>query len=357
MAGRETRALIVEATSCGRVLAFGFEEQNIMKVRAIYASFAVGMFAVASCTVSVDDESASNDLGEERAPGQIEEPIRKGSPGAVNGAIDYCNNPASTCASGEGDCDSDAQCAAGLICALNNGLKFGFPKAWDVCVPSHCSDGLQNSGETGIDCGGACGACTACVGTPGDRNFCVGCQCASGQGDCDSSAECAPGLTCGTNNGSKFALPSSFDICVPAHCTNRVLDAASGETGVDVGGPCGTLCGNGVVDSGEACDDGINDGVFCSADCSTATVLGQILVDCDGNASVLGTLTGTDCIPLGFGASYITFATSGVQVTLYSNGDCTGNTKTVSSDINFCADSFDQGGSLNDAVFSAKASR
>jgi len=330
-----------------------------MKMRAMFGPVVVGMFAVASCTVGVEDDSGSGDLGEEREPGQIEQSIAKGKPGAVNGAIDYCNNPASSCASGEGDCDSNAQCAAGLVCVANNGLKFGFPKTWDVCAPSHCSDRTQNAGETGIDCGGACGACLACVGTPGDRDFCVGCQCASGQGDCDSPAECAAGLTCATNNGLKFALPSQFDVCVPAHCTNRILDAASGETGVDVGGPCGTLnpCGNGALDNGEACDDGINDGVFCSADCSAAAVLGQILVDCDANAGLLATLTGTDCVSFGFGASYITFASSSVQVTLYSNGDCTGSSKTVSSDINFCADSFDQGGGLNDAVFSARASR
>lgn len=31
-----------------------------------------------------------------------------------------------------------------------------------VCVPGHCTDGIQNSGETDVDCGGECGECDAC---------------------------------------------------------------------------------------------------------------------------------------------------------------------------------------------------
>ena len=417
-----------------------------MKVRAIRSSFVFGMLAVAGCTLGVNDGSLSDessaDLSEDGSLGSIQESLSKGKPGAVNGATDYCNSPANTCGVGEGDCDSNAQCAAGLICAPNNGPKFGFPNGWDVCAGSHCANRALDGDETDVDCGGSCGTCSSCIGTPGGENFCNGCLCGAGEGDCDSSSQCASGLACGVNNGPLFGLPVSYDVCVPTHCTNHVLDAASGETGIDDGGPCGTRantcsgtpgsadfcvgckctsgsgdcdsdvecgagltcasdngprfglpasydvcvpahctnrvldaasgetrvdsggpcglprCGNGNVDSGEACDDGVNDGVLCSADCSTETEVGLIRWDCDQNAGVITGLRGTACISFpGSGASYLTFSSSNVQVTLYSNGDCTGRTKTVSTEINFCNDSFDQGGGLNDAVQSALVSR
>jgi hypothetical protein len=419
-----------------------------MRVRAIRWSFVIGVLAVASCTLGVDDKSlsdeSSGDLSEEGAIGSIQQSLAKGKPGAVNGSIDYCNDPASPCSSGEGDCDSNAQCApgVGLICVPNNGPRFGFASSWDVCAAVHCANNVLDGDETGIDCGGSCGTCSGCLGTPstetfcsgcqcvsgqgdcdsssecaaglicatdngalfglprnydvcvpphctndmldaasgetgidsggpcgtrastctgtpGATDFCVGCQCASGEGDCDSNAECATGLACAVNNGPRFGLPAGYDVCVPAHCTNRALDAASGETGVDKGGPCGTPpCGNGVVNSGEVCDDGVNDGVLCSSNCSTETQVALIRWDCSADAGVITALQGTGCVSFpGSGASYITFSSSSVQVTLFSNGDCTGRSTTVTSDNNFCQHSFDQGGGLNDAVQSAKVSR
>src|SRR6185369_2782647 len=115
-------------------------------------------------------------------------------------------------------------------------------------------------------------------------------------------------------------LPASYDVCVPAHCTNRVQDAGNGETGVDLGGPCGSLCGNGAMDSGEVCDDGVNDGVFCSSDCSVVPEVGQIRWDCDAAAGVITGLNGTGCVSFpNSGASFITFSSSAVEVTLYRN--------------------------------------
>jgi hypothetical protein len=117
-------------------------------------------------------------------------------------------------------------------------------------------------------------------------------------------------------------------------------------------------CGNGDLDEGEACDDGLNDGVFCNSDCSAQTDLAQILVNCGPGEAVLNTLQGTECVVVaGGGASYITFLSPDVQATLFSNADCTGSTKTVSTDLNFCQHGFDQGGGLNDQVRSVIVSR
>lgn len=113
--------------------------------------------------------------------------LTKGSPGALNGDTDFCDDPANPCGAGEGDCDSDAQCAGSLICGTDNGERFGFPRKWDMCVPSHCVNGVVDtaSGEIGPDCGGVCGTC--------------------------------PG---------------------PNQCYNGVFDAANGEESLDCGGPC-----------------------------------------------------------------------------------------------------------------------
>ena len=81
-------------------------------------------------------------------------------------------------------------------------------------------------------------------------------------------------------------------------------------------------------------------------------------MDCAPDATLLNSLRGTDCIVISpGGASYITFLSPDVEVTLYSNDDCTGESKTVSSDINFCFDTFDQGGGLNDQVLSVQVHR
>lgn len=168
--------------------------------------------------------------------------LTKGSIGAINGQDDYCADPGNRCVSGEGDCDRNTQCSGGAVCLVNNGAKFGFSKATDVCAPSHCSNLVLDAGqgETNVDCGGPCGSnCLPnCSGSPGAANFCSSCLCGTGEGDCDGTSECQPGLVCASNNGPNFDLPAAYDVCVPAHCTNGSLDAGSGETGVDSGGPC-----------------------------------------------------------------------------------------------------------------------
>ncbi len=75
-----------------------------------------------------------------------------------------------------------------------------------ICYSSPtCSDGVQNQGETGIDCGGPCPACASC--SDGVQN----------QGE--------TGVDCG----------GPCPAC--ASCNDGVQN--QGETGIDCGGPCG----------------------------------------------------------------------------------------------------------------------
>ncbi len=157
------------------------------------------------------------------------------------------------CVDGEGDCDNDGECAAGTRCVQNIGAQFGFTAATDVCRadnsggcpwplgdPRYCRDcgpcadgegdcdgnvqcvaGLGCSQNVGADFGFAANidVCTApdssCPWPLGHGRLCTDCgPCAAGQGDCDSDQECVPGLTCAQNVGADFGFPPAVDVCV-----------------------------------------------------------------------------------------------------------------------------------------------
>ena len=97
------------------------------------------------------------------------------------------------CAAGQGDCDSDAECAAGAVCADNVGADFGFAPGIDVCVTPPAG----------------------CPWPVGHGRYCRDCgPCASGQGDCDSDAECQTGSTCVDNVGADFGFAPGVDVCI-----------------------------------------------------------------------------------------------------------------------------------------------
>ncbi len=97
------------------------------------------------------------------------------------------------CGNGEGDCDNDGECAAGLSCVDNVGAQFGFAPGVDVCM-----------GEA------------TCTANPGVGNFCDVCgPCGNGEGDCDRDSDCAAGLVCVDNIGAQFGFAPGVDVCVP----------------------------------------------------------------------------------------------------------------------------------------------
>lgn len=128
---------------------------------------------------------------------------------------------AAPCGPGEGHCESNAECQSGLVCISGRGPQYGLPPGTSVCVPGHCSDGVQNSGETDVDCGGECGAC----------------HCGNGV------VEAVFGETCDDGN------ETDTDAC-PDSC-----EAAT--------------CGDGFVRAGvEECDPGVAGGPACDPDCT-----------------------------------------------------------------------------------------
>ncbi|WP_152629540.1 PKD domain-containing protein [Haliangium ochraceum] len=106
------------------------------------------------------------------------------------GGMEYCT-PECPCEIGGGDCDTDDDCSGGLRCLFDAGLAFGYEdRELDVCA---------------AECGGD-GA--------GSWNYCTPeCPCDLGGGDCDSDAECMPGLSCVANAGAAYGLPADIDVC------------------------------------------------------------------------------------------------------------------------------------------------
>lgn len=132
-------------------------------------------------------------------------------------------------------------------------------------------------------------------GANGDADYCIGSNpCNGGEGDCDSDAQCTPGLglVCGTDNGLGFNMPADWDVCVPAHCTNRVSDADEELGRADCGGSCGACACGGVPGS--------------STYCSAACPCGQGMGDCDHDADcAAGLICGVNNGPMfGLPAGY-----------------------------------------------------
>ncbi len=114
----------------------------------------------------------------------------------MNGHVDHCSIDC-PCEAGEGDCDSDADCAPGLSCIRDIGAEYGFSPLTDVCIA-------------------LAGQCPAEAGIPvGNEDFCSDeCPCEEGQGDCDRSSECAVGLGCAFDSGAAFGFDEDTDVCV-----------------------------------------------------------------------------------------------------------------------------------------------
>ena len=255
-----------------------------MKTSRTAISWAVGWILCSLWAALILGACSSGGVEEVGSVGQS---LTKGTPGAVNGDSDYCDNPSFKCVSGEGDCESNAQCVTGLSCKSSFGPRWGFSDAVSTCMLKTCSDGVKNGTETGVDCGGSCGPCypNCSVGTNGSATFCSQwgtCLCGQGQGSCTANAACQPGLLC-QRLGAQFGFSASTRVCSPAHCTDGVQNA--GETGVDCGVASG--CGNCLT----ACVPPAGSATFCDT-CICSGGQG----DCDSD---LQCATGLVCLRLG----------------------------------------------------------
>ncbi|MDG2304672.1 MAG: DVUA0089 family protein [Candidatus Binatia bacterium] len=140
--------------------------------------------------------------------------------------------------------------------------------------PGECCDDGDTTPATDAACDATCTSgslCPPCNFSPGDYSYCWSAECGpctEGMGHCRYQSECASGLTCVDNIGPQYGFRYWVDVCKTV------------------------VCGDGVQEGAEACDDGnTEDGDSCSADCSTRTsVCGDGLIEVeetcdDSNAS------------------------------------------------------------------------
>jgi len=172
------------------------------------------------------------------------------------GADDWsCCSSTNLCGKGGGDCDSNSDCKAGLICGEDNCQQFhaSAEQFADCCEEKKC--------------GGGAGDWTCCTKDN---------PCPSGQGDCDNNSECQEGLVCGTDN-CRATNPDALaaaDCCTEVDCigdsTNWSCCNGSNRCGVG-GGDCDedSDCQDGLKCGENNCNQ-FHAGAMSSADCCYA---------------------------------------------------------------------------------------
>src|SRR5690606_18947447 len=78
------------------------------------------------------------------------------------------------CGAGVGICNNDTECLTGHECRNDWAVHYDpqLPSDLPLCVPLHCDNGIQDMGETQIDCGGDCGdQCPSCEDDLGFASF------------------------------------------------------------------------------------------------------------------------------------------------------------------------------------------
>jgi hypothetical protein len=182
-------------------------------------------------------------------------------PPAELGSDTYCVE--NSCGVGEGDCDHDNECQAGLVCVNNVGANYGFRPIVDICEQpdpvellgsdAYCEDNLCGVGEGDCEASNQCQdglVCVTDVGSDygfrsivdvceepspaelGSDTYCAENSCGAGEGDCDRDSECQAGLRCVDNVGANYGFRSIVDVCeAPAQPTSgwveNVFDPAS----------------------------------------------------------------------------------------------------------------------------------
>ncbi|MGB1204488.1 MAG: DUF6252 family protein [Chitinophagales bacterium] len=122
-----------------------------------------------------------------------------------------------------------------------------------------CTDGIQNQGERGIDCGDDAGLCPAC-------------------------SDCTNGIKDGGEEGIDCGGPNC-DPCetAVASCTDGIQN--QGEEGIDCGGPC-TACDPIIIGGDAAMTATIDTVAFVAT--SVVAVVVEPLVSITGNAGDIG---------------------------------------------------------------------
>lgn len=146
-----------------------------------------------------------------------------GSDGCYGSCGDECDE-------GEGGCNGNDDCAAGLRCGVGNGPRFGMPDAVRVCWQISC----EALDQTGIPCGAldsSCGVCPECTADCTYR-MCGSDSCSGSCGSCsDSETSCVESSgQCVANALTQFPLPAD------AQVTTQPVGTLPGDFAVTLNG-------------------------------------------------------------------------------------------------------------------------
>jgi len=99
--------------------------------------------------------------------------------------------------------------------------------------PPTCNDGFKNGGETGVDCGGPCGACPTCSDGIKNRDE-IGVDC--GGTKCEKCETCGDGIKNNGETGIDCGGPNCASCNATATCNDKTKNGK--EIGIDCGGSC-----------------------------------------------------------------------------------------------------------------------
>ncbi len=163
--------------------------------------------------------------------------------------------------------------------------------ATDLGGGGTCSDGIQNQGETRIDCGGPCAACDCTSNAACDDGlFCNGSETCDTFGFCQNAApvNCNDGVGC-TDDSCNEATNSCDNVANNANCDNGLFCDGSETCSATLDCQAGTAvnCNDGVGCTDDSCNEVTDscDNVANDANCDNGLF-------CDGSETCSATL---DC--------------------------------------------------------------
>jgi cysteine-rich repeat protein len=223
---------------------------------------------------------------------------------------------ATRCSAGKGPCNTQLEnqdCQPSLVCRTGRGPQFDYDIDVAVCMAAHCANNVKDQDETGLDCGGA--DCGTCMCGDGVSSPLLGEVCDEGHQSTTCETNCQE-PTCGDSIVNPWRSEQCDDgnnvntddcvACVGARCGDGYLWPMHEQCELATAG-CNSQCrwpscGNGVVNTGEQCDDGNTSNTdLCVFGCRAATC-GDGFIRTATEACDAG--LGLNCVPENCDAKY-----------------------------------------------------